>query len=202
MDRIEELNRIVEMFDLNSHPFYTAWSNGTLPVQKLQRYAADYAEFIGTIPDGWSQAGEPDYAEEERFHHTLWNRFTESLRASGESPLTQTKTLLNTARSLFSSYPECIGALYAFESQQPRTARAKLDGLKAHYRDLVDDSGQKYFDVHADDTREVEFLHEKLNQLDEEDYARSSTACAMMCTAMWHALDGYWYTGDRGQIKS
>lgn len=195
MDRIGELNRIVEMFDLNSHPFYTAWSNGTLPVEKLQRYAAEYAEFIGIIPDGWSQVGESDHAEEERFHHTLWNRFTESLKVCNEPPLTQTKTLVSTARNLFSSHPESIGALYAFESQQPQTARAKLDGLEVHYHNLVDDSSREYFNVHADNTSEVEFLAEELNHLDEEGYDRGRTACAMMCTAMWHALDGYWYMG-------
>lgn len=194
MDRIGELNQMVGMFDLNNHPFYTAWSNGTLPLEKLQRYAADYADLIGTIPEGWSQVNEPEYAEEERFHHFLWNRFVESLHVNSESPLFQTKTLVNTARSLFSSHPECLGALYAFESQQPRTARAKLDGLATHYRHLGDNSSWKYFDVHADNTSEEEFLAQKLNQLDEADYARSRTACAMMCTAMWHALDGYWYT--------
>lgn len=195
MDRIEELNQIVEMFDLNTHPFYTAWSTGTLPVEKLQRYATEYSDFIGTIADGWTQAGELQHAEEERFHHTLWHRFQESLQVLAESPLTQTKTLLGTARSLFSSHPECIGALYAFESQQQRTARTKLDGLKVYYCNLVDDSSQEYFNIHAENTGEVEFLAQKLNQLNQEEYAQGRTACAMMCTAMWHALDGYWYKG-------
>jgi pyrroloquinoline quinone (PQQ) biosynthesis protein C len=199
MNRIAALETLVNQFDLNHHPFYTAWSNGTLPVAKLRRYASEYAEFIGSVADGWEQTNETSYADEERVHHQLWLRFAESLNASDEPGLPHSTALVATASHLFHTSPENLGALYAFESQQSRTARTKLEGLQTHYTNLVDEAGQEYFRLHIDNASEIELLGDRLNQLSDDDYARAHTACHLLCTTMWHALNGYWFVATEKQ---
>ena len=57
--RIDELDEIVRQWDLNAHPFYQAWRAGTLPVERLAAYAAEWAPFIGMLDQGWDRIGEP-----------------------------------------------------------------------------------------------------------------------------------------------
>ncbi len=195
MTRSQQLDAIVAQFELNSHPFYQDWKAGTLPAQKLAEYATQYAAFVGTIADGWEKLGETSYAEEEREHEVLWADFKGSVDARDSALLPSTKTLETAARNLFmSSRAEAIGALYAFEAQQPSTARAKLDGLNEHYK--VSDAGKEYFRVHADDIAEVECLRQYLDGLSEAEFQQAKTACAVVCTAMVGALDGVYYSRD------
>ncbi|HVT13259.1 MAG TPA: iron-containing redox enzyme family protein [Fimbriimonadaceae bacterium] len=188
MNRVEQLDAIVKQFELNGHPFYAEWKAGTLPAWMLADYAGQYGHFVGTIADGWETLGENFYADEEREHEVLWTDFKTALgtRESGMAPSTQ--TLVTAAKNLFATKPEAIGALYAFEAQQPYTSRAKLDGLNEHYS--VSEEGKEYFRVHADDIAEVELLKKHIESLTDEEFARAKTACALVCTAMYGALDG------------
>lgn len=188
MTRVEQLDAIVKQFELNGHPFYQEWKMGTLPAWMLADYADQYAHFVGTIDEGWETLGESFYAEEEREHEVLWADFRTAVgsRESGVTP--STETLVTAAQNLFKTKPEAIGALYAFEAQQPYTSRAKLDGLNEHYS--VSEEGKEYFRVHADDIAEVELLKQRADELSDEEFARAKTACAIVCTAMYGALDG------------
>jgi pyrroloquinoline quinone (PQQ) biosynthesis protein C len=188
MTRVEQLDAIVKQFELNGHPFYQEWKMGTLPAWMLADYADQYAHFVGTIDEGWETLGQTFYAEEEREHEVLWADFRTAVgsRESGVTP--STDTLVTAAQNLFKTKPEAIGALYAFEAQQPYTSRAKLDGLNEHYS--VSEEGKEYFRVHADDVAEVELLKKQAEELTEEEFARAKTACAIVCTAMYGALDG------------
>ncbi len=190
MDLLVALDAAVARFDLNEHPFYQAWSAGTLPVAKLQAYAQEYAQLIAAIPQGWAQAAEPAYAAEEQRHFQSWERFAQSLGVT--APADQGGYLGDTARHLFARYPDCLGALYAFEVQQPRTAAAKLQGLQTHYQDLVPPPGQEYFRLHLDNTGELALLKDKIQALSTP--APTLSACSLMANLLWHALDGYWYT--------
>ena len=78
-NRIDELDAIVRQFDLNEHPFYVEWRAGTLPIERLAEYAAEWAPFISAIDQGWDRIGYPDYAAEEREHDELWTRFRAAL---------------------------------------------------------------------------------------------------------------------------
>ena len=49
----QQLDTILEKWDLLKHPFYQAWSAGTLPVEALQVYAREYGNFIANLPRGW-----------------------------------------------------------------------------------------------------------------------------------------------------
>ena len=100
--------------------------------------------------------------------------------------------LVTAARNLFQTKPEAIGALYAFEAQQPYTSRAKLDGLDEHY--CVSDAGKEYFRVHADDIAEVELLQKHVEALSEAEFERAKTACAIVCSSMYGALDAVYFT--------
>ncbi|MGH2429390.1 MAG: hypothetical protein ACRDGV_11015 [Candidatus Limnocylindria bacterium] len=194
MSRIQELDAIVRQFDLNEHPFYTEWRAGTLPVERLREYAAEWAPFIGVIAEGWETLGHPAYADEEREHDELWARFRSALGAGGEARRPQSDTLLAVGRNAFASVPEALGALYSFEVQQPATAKSKLAGLREHYAGTVDDDAQEYFREHAIETDEPAMLARQIEQLSDDEFARARTACTLFSAAAWGALDGVYYT--------
>jgi pyrroloquinoline-quinone synthase len=180
--------------DLNEHPFYRAWRAGTLPRAKLAAYATDYAPFIEAIELGWRSLGEHDHAVTEREHARLWNDFREALGATTEEEsCVEAQALADEARRAFADPVESIGALYAFEGQQPATARSKLDGLREHYG--FAEERATYFRVHADDYGERDLLRRLVGGLTPSDCARANDACERMCKAMWSALDGILTTG-------
>ncbi|MER3558451.1 MAG: pyrroloquinoline quinone biosynthesis protein PqqC, partial [Armatimonadota bacterium] len=53
MELQTRLNEIVAKWNLLNHPFYQAWSAGTLPVESLRAYAQEYGAFIRELPLGW-----------------------------------------------------------------------------------------------------------------------------------------------------
>lgn len=192
--RIKALDAIISRFDLNDHPFYRDWRSGTLPIERLAEYAAEWAPFIAAIDRGWERIGYPDYAAEEREHDALWTRFRAALGASEQMGRPQSRTLLAVAEHAFASVPESLGALYSFEVQQPATAASKLAGLREHYAGTVDADAQEYFIEHAVETDEPALLAERIDALSDGEFARARTACAVFSAAAWGALDGVYYT--------
>mgnify|MGYP000850458140 CR=1 FL=1 len=189
--RVQELDAIVDQFDLNRHPFYQDWRMGTLPVEKLKDYAGEYGQFVGTIAEGWETLGETHYAEEEREHEVLWSDFKSAIQADKVSSRPSTATLVSAAKNAFSAPATALGALYAFEAQQPHTSQVKLDGLIEHY--TVSEAGQKYFKVHANDIAERDLLRERAAKMTGAEFAQTKIACALLGAAMWSALDGVYY---------
>jgi pyrroloquinoline-quinone synthase len=196
-ERVRELRRLVEQFDLNKHPFYVAWREGTLPLEKLVGYAHEYEGFVKGVGDAWDSLGMPHYGEEERRHHQLWLDFIEAVSGSPKTTsgatLPGTQALENCAKAFFSQVPEAAGALYAFEYQQPTTSEIKLKGLREHY--AVGSKGERYFEEHAGKWEEVRDLEDYIEGVPEGDFARVCAACALMSAALWCALDSVWY-GD------
>jgi pyrroloquinoline quinone (PQQ) biosynthesis protein C len=189
MDRLEQLRETVRLFDLSRHPFYVDWRCGKLPREKLAAYASAFDPFIAAVPEAWTAAGRADYAAVEREHHGMWRHFADALHAP--APASSRSTLPVVASQLFRSAPEAIGALYAFEAQQPVTATAKLDGLREHYD--VGSKGEEYFLVHAEDWEEAQYLETMLAEMPEGDFQRARSACAVMGAAMWNGLDEVYY---------
>jgi pyrroloquinoline-quinone synthase len=193
-----ELDAIVAKYDLNEHPFYRAWRAGTLPPAALRAYAAEYAPFIGAVEQGWRTLGDEAHAAEEREHARLWERFRDAWGPTEAPACAATAALAATAREAFGETASAVGALYAFEAQQPSTARSKLDGLREHYgfgsvdaRGLtVPEEAAAYFREHADDYGEREGLRARWSDLGADGVARARAACEAMCQAMWAALDG------------
>ncbi len=191
MTRRQELDEIVSRFDLNQHPFYVDWRAGTLPVERMRDYAGEWSPFIASLADGWERLGHAEYAEEEREHDLLWARFRTALGAGSEARRPQSDTLHAVARNAFALRPEALGALYAFEVQQPATAQSKLAGLDEHYR--LGETAREYFVAHAAETDEPALLAGQLDELSEAEFARARTACALLSAAAWGALDGVYY---------
>jgi pyrroloquinoline-quinone synthase len=191
MDRIQQLQEIIARYSLNAHPFYVEWRMGALPSEKLTDYAGEYGRFVATIATGWDTIGEHGYADEEREHELMWADFKDGVGCKSISNYPQTEVLVSAATNLFATKPEAIGALYAFEAQQPETSRSKLDGLNEHYQ--LSEPAKKYFEVHADDIHEVEDLKVYVAKLTDDEFSRCKAACTIVTAAMWSALDGVYY---------
>ena len=180
---------VFEQYDLLKHPFYLAWNEGRLTKEQMAVYAGEYGSFIQLISDGWLAAGEQAIAKEEEEHYALWKKFTESLDAkTSGATLKEVNTLVNSVKNSFGSYAGALGALYAFEAQQPGTASSKLEGLKKHYGQW--DADETYFDIHRSDFKEPALLEQKINSLSKEEKLVAALACEETCSLLWHALTG------------
>jgi len=185
----EQLDRILEKWNLLKHPFYQAWSAGALPVEALKVYAQEYGTFIETLPKGWLTLHDEETAQEENEHAAMWRDFAEGLNTfSGVPEITETVNLMKTTEKLFADPVTALGALYAFEAQQPKTARSKLQGLRAWYN--VGEKAEKYFEVHSANWHESEKLLRHISALPQEDQAKVLEACTQMSEALWNGLTG------------
>jgi pyrroloquinoline-quinone synthase len=186
----DQLDAIVSDKNLLNHPFYQEWSAGTLPQAALASYAAEWGPFVALVPKGWEAHGDVSIAVEERTHVELWSRFADGLatRVLAEPTLDATRQLAETSDRLFSDPVTSLGALYAFEAQQPHTSTSKLEGLRAHY--AVGERAEEYFAVHCDDVHEMEILAGRIAALPAADQDRAVAACRETADALWDALTG------------
>jgi len=184
-----ELDAVVAKYDLLGHPFYQAWSAGELPQEALASYAAEYGAFVQTVPAGWAAHGDVTTSIEEVQHAVLWERFAQALGTTslGEPRLEATRELVESCKELYQTPATALGGLYAFEAQQPNTAKSKLDGLVEHYAELPEDV-KPYFAVHVNDVHEREWIIERLNALTESDRGAAVAACERVAKALWDAL--------------
>ena len=189
MDVKSQLDVIVERWNLLKHPFYQAWSAGRLPVEALRTYAREYGAFIARLPDGWTALGDDETAREEREHAELWADFAAGLDAQlDEARIPAVKDLIGAASALFADPAPALGALYAFEAQQPATAHSKLAGLRAFYR--LPPTVEPYFEAHTHNQHEAAKLVSRLERLPEAEQERAARACQAMSQALWEALSG------------
>ncbi|MCB1218408.1 iron-containing redox enzyme family protein [bacterium] len=192
MNLKQQFDAIVAEWDLNKHPFYESWRAGTLPVDTLRRYAEEYGQLVRLMPSGWSTLGSPDLVAEEEEHSVMWDDFASCLdtRVLPAAMLAETEAMVSEVSGMFSRPASAIGALYAFEVQQPATATSKLDGLREHYPQLSAELYEEYFKVHAVNHHESEAVYALAQQLDEAGQAEAVAACERMCKTLWNALSG------------
>ncbi len=142
---------------LLDHPFYQAWHHGQVSVEQLSRYAASYAELVAAMPSWWERIGTDLGADtaaivaDERDHVALWQRWASRLPAPVDAP--RLADALAMGETL--SGAELLGAMHAFEVQQPDVARTKRDGLITHYGFAPADVS--YFDAHIDEAAHIAF---------------------------------------------
>jgi pyrroloquinoline-quinone synthase len=180
---------VFEQYNLLQHPFYLAWNEGRLTKEQMAVYATGYGSFIQLISEGWQVAGEQAIAKEEEEHYELWKNFAGSLEAKNlEATISQVDELVGSVKNCFGSYAGALGALYAFEAQQPATATSKLEGLKKHYSNWHAD--ETYFTIHQADFEEPALLEEKINSLSKEEKLVAALACEETCSLLWNALTG------------
>ena len=195
---------------LLDHPFYQRWSAGTLTRGELQEYARQYWHYALAFPTFLSgiHAHTDDLAvrqlllenliEEERGaenHPELWLRFCESLGLSRDevvagSPNPATRALIDSMRSLAreGALHEGLAALYAYESQIPAVAKAKIAGLAQFYGM----SAPTFFTVHEEaDVHHSATSRELLNRLcdDETKVAQAEEATGRVLDALYGFLD-------------
>ena len=183
------LDESISRWNLLESRFYQAWSEGCLPRESLAKYAHEYGAFISLIPQGWASHGDEKTAAEEKLHVELWRDFARHLGVDiGSATTPAVQDLVTTAGALFSEATTSLGALYAFEAQQPHTAASKLLGLENHYN--LAGKSCEYFVVHAQDEYEPALLRRRIEALPTGEQTRAVRACEEMCRALRKALDG------------
>jgi len=183
----QQLDAAISKWNLLNHPFYQAWSNGTLPVEKLKTYSAEYASFIQTIAAGWEAVGNADVATEEREHYILWQDFARSLgNVTVSHSLDAVDELVATCSANNNTLATALGGLYAFEAQQPYTSQSKLKGLRTHYATLSCD--ETYFKIHENDFDEPAMLVADLEKLNSAEQQQAVAACEAVAEKLWNTL--------------
>ncbi|MGZ5440600.1 MAG: CADD family putative folate metabolism protein [Thermoanaerobaculia bacterium] len=171
MDPITALDASIASRHLLDHPFYQRWTAGTLTREELRDYAGQYFHYAMAFPTFISAMHQhtddlavrqmllENLVEEERGaenHPELWLRFCESLGLDREDVKRgmandATRALIATMKSLArdGALHEGLAALYAYESQIPAVAKAKIDGLAQNYA-ISADRDVAFFRVHMD----------------------------------------------------
>jgi pyrroloquinoline-quinone synthase len=196
------------------HPFYQAWTEGRLPLDTLRDYARQYFHHVEAFPravsavhsacpdrDGRRMLAE-NLAEEEGLeagkqdHATLWLMFAcglgeapDAVRAQDLNP--ETEALIETFRRLSrKSYASGLGALYAYESQFPGVASAKIEGLIDRYG-IGDEETLRFFRVHESaDVEHSAVCRVLLDRLPEDQQAEGVAAGEEIAGALWDFLSG------------
>jgi|SRR5665213_3475437 len=210
----DRLDAAIAEYSLLKHPFYQAWSAGTLTQETLRTYAAQYYQFESRFPTFLSAVHSKteniahreqlllNLMEEEHGHPNhpeLWLQFADSLGASREATqnaeaFPETQNLIETLRSITRERDtlEGVAALYGYESQIPEISRTKIEGLTAHY-DVTSDEGLAFFRVH-EKADEVHRLAERDLMADlahsREDEDRAIAAAQSVAIAFYQMLDG------------
>jgi len=168
-DVIALLDREVNERHMLNHPFYQRWNAGELTRGELEEYSRQYYPYTLAFPTFVSamHAHTGDIAirqyllenliEEERGpenHPELWLRFCDALGVARDdvkatSANEATAGLIASMRTHARSEKlhEGLAALYAYESQIPAVAKAKIDGLAAWYG-ITEPHDIAFFSVH------------------------------------------------------
>jgi pyrroloquinoline-quinone synthase len=169
VDPLKRIERLIEDHHVLKHPFYVAWREGTLPVEALRTYAAQYYQHIRAFPTYISALHSRcddletrqallenlrDEEEGEENHLALWIRFADAVGcAEGEvesaQPLPETTAAVYAFRAAVreGTVTRGLAALWAYESMVPEVAAEKIRGLAEHYG-VVGPAGTEYFEVH------------------------------------------------------
>ena len=196
------------------HPFYQAWTEGRLPLDTLRDYARQYFHHVEAFPravsavhsacedrEGRRMLAE-NLAEEEGLdagkqdHASLWLMFAcglgeseAAVRAQTLNP--ETQALIDTFRRLSRrSYASGLGALYAYESQFPGVASAKIEGLVDRYG-IEEEETLRFFRVHQSaDVEHGDVCRALLDRLPEDQRDEAIGAGEELAGALWNFLSG------------
>jgi pyrroloquinoline-quinone synthase len=210
---LDSIDQQIAAKHLLKHPFYLAWTRGELSVESLADYARQYYHHVAAFPTYLSavharcedqptrrqlldnlvdeEAGTPNHPE-------LWLQFAEGLGlakddVTGSEKWHETADLIGTFRSVCSngSTAEGLAALYAYESQIPSVAEAKIKGLIENYK-ITDPRHFEYFSVHVEADREHAAAERSmLDQYVTEDNAtNTANTVDRVLDALWEMLSG------------
>ena len=212
-DLLNAIDARIDARHLLTHPFYQAWTRGELSVEALQDYARQYYQHVAAFPTYLSavhshtqdpptrrcllqnlmdeEAGIPNHPE-------LWLDFAASLGISKEEAThaevwPETRQLIDRFSAICRdrTTAEGLAALYAYESQIPPVAEAKISGLKRHYG-ITDPQGYAYFTVH----QQADLEHSAAERALLESWVSDSNAAAVnssvdqVLDSLWEMLSG------------
>jgi pyrroloquinoline-quinone synthase len=208
------LEERIARYDLLCHPYYKAWTAGELTRQDLREYASDYYHHVAAFPAYLSalhsrlEDGEPRRAllrnlcEEEiegRPHSELWLDFAEGMGA--DRAAVRAREAMPEVKEVIAGFQqvahegataEALAAFYAYESQVPRVAKEKADGLAQRYG--ADSRTCGYFKLHQfADVEHSQVWRELLSaevSLHPEQAEAALNAAEKAAQSLWHALDG------------
>ena len=213
-DFLAQLDARIAKYDLLCHPFYKAWSAGTLTREDLQAYGHDYFHHVQAFPSYLAEFGERTAdgqlrraveinredelgADGSASHAELWLDFVEGMggkRCGSVTPVFELTQLMESFHSvaLDGAPEEALAAFYAYESQVPRVSAEKARGLREMYG--ADDKTCKYFTVHsvADVYHSRIWKHQLAKVVGDNSEAagRALDAAENAAKALWCALDG------------
>jgi pyrroloquinoline-quinone synthase len=211
---LSALEQRIAGYDLLCHPYYQAWTAGELTREDLREYAADYYQHVAAFPTYLSalhsrlEDGEMRRAVlrnlcgeeiEGRSHSEMWLDFAEGMGADrdevrGREPLAEVQQLVAGFRRVAreGSTAEALAAFYAYESQVPRVAKTKADGLAQRYGADAKTCG--YFTLHQfADVEHSDVWRELLSAevtAHPEQAERALNAAEAAAKGLWQVLDG------------
>jgi len=167
---LDTLDAAIAEHHLLKHPFYQAWSAGTLPRPVLRHYALEYYHHVLAFPTYLSalhsrlprwedrQVVLDNLIEEDhgpRNHPALWRQFADAvgvsrdeLRDSTPSPATAASVAVFHELGREAPVTAGLASLYAYESITPDVSTEKLRGLRQHYG-IGPGTGTEFFALHA-----------------------------------------------------
>lgn len=160
---------------LLEHPFYQAWTMGEVTPEQLSAYHKSYTEFIEEVPKYWTKIAEAfgqteaaqHIIDEETAHIDLWTKWQGKLPEVNSFP--RMKNVLSSFANMTPS--ELLGAVHAFEIQQPGVAQTKKDGLLKWYG--FNEGETIYFDEHIAEEDHIQFGTMLANNFaNKEEFAR------------------------------
>jgi pyrroloquinoline-quinone synthase len=207
---LEMLDSLIEQHHLLKHPFYRAWTEGSLPMESLQVYAQQYYQHVRAFPENLKQlsarsSGKLTAIIDENIseelnpaapHPLLWRQFAESLGVS-EAELDSARPFPGIA-ALLDSYDEivsqgtmaqAVACFYAYEAQVPEIATQKINGLRRFYG-IAEPRALEYFAVHEEaDVRHRAAWRNWLASEKDADSFGVLCAAERSLKALWGALD-------------
>ncbi|MGH2808097.1 MAG: iron-containing redox enzyme family protein [Actinomycetota bacterium] len=202
LDEATAKRRILE------HPFYEAWAAGSLTLDDLGSYSAQYwrqveafptylTNLAESLPHGTARKiVESNLRDEvDGDHAGLWLKFaagvgSDELKVTTTPPTAETRRCVHafeTATSRSSSY--ALGMVYGYESQTPAVAQTKVAGLRDHYG--IDGPATDYFELHGNiDVHHSRELAEAIALTSDGSLEEAEAGAAAGAEAIWMLLDG------------
>jgi pyrroloquinoline-quinone synthase len=202
---VARLDAAASRYPLLDHTFYRAWASGTLTLDDLAFYSAQYWRQVQAFPGHLESLAQRVHGEAKSIllknladerdgdHPGLWVRFAEELGVSADDLRASTIELETTAcvqafadAAKNASAPFALGMLYGYESQTPAVATTKVTGLREHYG--IDGPAIEYFKLHGE--LDVEHSSDLARAVDEVDLEEAEAGAEAGARAIWGLLDG------------
>lgn len=207
---LDHLDSLVQEHHLLKHPFYRAWTEGSLSKESLQLYAEQYYQHVRAYPENLRELvgrtnGNLAQIVQENLdeeldpvapHPLLWRQFAESLGVSEATladarPLPGIAALLDTFDEIAAqgSPVQAVAAFYAYESQVPEISTQKIAGLRRFY-DITEPRALGYFSAHEEaDVRHRAAWREWLAEQHDEGMFGALCSAERALKGLWGALD-------------